>query len=161
MEKIKLKIDKIIEVLLISLMSTMVLSILWQVITRYLLNSPSEYTDELSRYLLIWLGMLGAAYVTGQKAHIALDYFAKKHFRKHKIKLEFITHTLILLFTIAIFVVGGIVLVFITLSLGQISSALHLPLGFVYLIVPLSGLLIVFYEIYFIRKVGQVQKKTI
>ncbi|MEN8120981.1 MAG: TRAP transporter small permease [Bacteroidota bacterium] len=151
MDKLKLKIDKFIEIALISLMSAMVLTILWQVITRYLFNSPSEYTDELSRYLLIWMGLLGAAYVTGQKAHIALDFFAKKFFGNNK-KLEISIQLLILVFTTVIFLVGGGMLVYITLSLGQISSALNLPLGYVYLIVPVSGILIIFYTIFFIRE---------
>lgn len=152
MEKIKIKLDRIIEIVLITLISAMVLTILWQVISRYLLNSPSEYSDELSRYLLIWMGMLGAAYATGQKAHIALDYFAKKYFNKHNTKLELIIQILILFFAIAIFVIGGMVLVYITLSLGQTSSALNLPLGYIYIIVPVSGLLIVFYTIFFITR---------
>lgn len=152
MEKLKLKIDKIIEIALIFLMSAMVLSILWQVITRYLFNSPSEFTDELSRYLLIWMGLLGAAFVTGQKSHIALDFFAKKYFSKYKTKLEIFIHALIFIFAFTVFFIGGIRLVYITLSLGQMSSTLNIPLGYVYTIVPFSGVLIAFYSILFILK---------
>ena len=155
MDNLKLKIDRFIEITLIVLMSSMVLSILWQVVTRYLFNSPSEFTDELSRYLLIWMGLLGAAYVTGQKAHIALDFFAKKYMNQHKYKLELFIQFLILLFALVVFCIGGARLVYVTLSLGQMSSALHLPLGYVYTIVPISGMLIVYYSIFFIIKIKQ------
>jgi TRAP-type C4-dicarboxylate transport system permease small subunit len=55
-----------------------------------------------------------------------------------------------LLFAVAIMIVGGSRLVWIMLYLGQTSPALQVPLGVVYLAVPMSGLLISFYAICFI-----------
>ncbi|WP_316931840.1 TRAP transporter small permease [Parabacteroides distasonis] len=46
---------------------------LWQVLSRYILVSPSSVTDELAGYLLIWVGLLGAAYVSGKNEHLAID----------------------------------------------------------------------------------------
>ena len=40
-------------------------------------SNPSSFTDELARYLMIWLGILGAAYVAGKNEHVAIDFFAK------------------------------------------------------------------------------------
>ncbi len=57
---LKNKVDKVIQNLLVFLMALMVLNVLWQVFTRFIMNDPSSFTDELSRYLLIWLGLLGA-----------------------------------------------------------------------------------------------------
>ena len=150
MKKIKLKIDKILEISVISLMSGIVLAILWQVISRYVFRSPSEYSDELSRFLLIWMGLLGATYATGMKYHIALDFFAKKYLQKKQKQIDIFIQVLILLFAISVMIIGGIRLVYITLSLGQISSSLQVPLGYVYSVLPLSGLLISFYSIYHI-----------
>ena len=49
-------IDKILANALVVLMAVMTLNVLWQVISRFLLGSPSSFTDELARYLLIWIG---------------------------------------------------------------------------------------------------------
>ena len=67
------KLDKFLEWTLGILFITMVLNVLWQVFSRYILNDPSTFTDELSRYLLIWTGMRGAAEATGKSAHVAID----------------------------------------------------------------------------------------
>ena len=45
----------------------------WQVLSRYIFSAPSTITDELSRYLFMWVAMIGAAYTTGQKRHLAID----------------------------------------------------------------------------------------
>ena len=131
-------------------MASIVITIVWQVVSRYVFNSPSEYTDELSRYLLIWVGMLGATYLTGQKGHIALDFFIQKYFKKQLGSIAYFTNVLILLFAVAVFIIGGSRLVYITLSLGQVSAALLIPLGYVYSVVPVSGVIIVFYSLYHI-----------
>ena len=128
-------------------MSIMVLNVLWQVASRYLLDDPSAFTDELARYLLIWLGLLGAAYFTGQNQHLALNILENKLKPGARHKLQIFIHLIILLFGLSVLVVGGSRLVYISFHLGQSSSALRVPLGFVYLVVPLSGLVIVYYSI--------------
>ena len=44
------------------LLSVMTFLVLYQVFTRYVLNSPAAFTEELVRYSLIWTGFIGAAY---------------------------------------------------------------------------------------------------
>ena len=65
----------------------MVLNVTWQVLSRYIVQNPSSFTDELSRYMLVWLGMLGAAYVAGKDQHIAIDLLPSRLVGKSKIKL--------------------------------------------------------------------------
>lgn len=148
MENFKKNIDSILEKTVVFLMASIVFAIVWQVVSRYVFNSPSEYTDELSRYLLIWVGILGASYITGLKGHIALDFFVTKYMPNQLTYISFFSNSLILLFAIVVFIVGGGRLVYITLSLGQVSSALQIPLGYVYTVMPLGGIIIVYYSIY-------------
>ncbi|MCK4631177.1 MAG: TRAP transporter small permease subunit, partial [Bacteroidales bacterium] len=54
---------------------------------------------------------------------------------------------LIAVFALAVFVIGGTWLVYTRFFLGQISAALELPLGYVYLVLPVSGLLMIFYAV--------------
>ena len=66
MTQVRNTIDLILARTLVFLMALMVINVLWQVASRFILGSPSSFTDELARYLMIWIGILGAAYV-GQK----------------------------------------------------------------------------------------------
>ena len=142
----KTKIDHYLRQFLVFLMAVMVVNVLWQVASRYILNDPSAFTDELARYLLIWLGLLGAAYYTGQNQHLALNILENKLESASKAKLKLFINLLIFLFGLSVLVVGGTRLVYISFHLGQSSSALRVPLGYVYLVVPLSGLLIAYYS---------------
>jgi TRAP-type C4-dicarboxylate transport system permease small subunit len=145
--RLRKTIDSTIGYALIALMSAMVLNVLWQVFTRFILTSPSSFTDELARYLMIWLSMLGAAYVSGQNTHVSIDVFTLKYKASTQLKIKKFTFVLIILFAFFVMIVGGIRLVYISFILGQNSPALQLPLGLVYAIIPISGTLIIYYKI--------------
>jgi len=147
MNTIRQKIDLILSRTLIIIMALMVINVLWQVFTRYLTGSPSSFTDELSRYLMIWLGILGAAYVSGKNMHVAIDYLPSKLKEKPRKRLATFVHIIVLLFALFTLVIGGIRLVYISFTLGQTTPALGMPLAVVYLVLPLSGLLIVYYKL--------------
>ncbi|GJQ62607.1 MAG: C4-dicarboxylate ABC transporter permease [Melioribacteraceae bacterium] len=147
---IKVKVDNVIKWCLIVIMAAMTINVLWQVFTRFILQNPSSYTEELARYMLIWLGILGASYVAGQKMHLAIDLLSLKLKGKSKSYLEIFIQSLIFFFSLFVMVIGGFNLVQITLSLNQISAALQVPLGYVYAIVPVSGLIMMFYSSIFI-----------
>jgi len=149
---LKSKVDKVIEYSLVILMALMVFNVLWQVFTRFIMNDPSSFTDELARYLLIWLGLLGAGYVTGQKMHLAIDYLLSKTKPNVKSKLEYVINISIFLFALFVMVIGGVNLVSLTLYLEQISAALQIQLGYIYIVLPVSGLLIMFYTGVFISE---------
>ncbi|UXX81319.1 TRAP transporter small permease [Reichenbachiella carrageenanivorans] len=141
------KLDKFLEISLSLLLGLMVLNVLWQVASRYLLNDPSAFTDELSRYLLIWVGLLGAAYASGKGMHVAIELLERKLTTQQKHIQQLTIRILISAFSIVALIVGGTRLVIISFQLGQTSSAMHLSLGYVYLALPLSGLLICFYAL--------------
>lgn len=155
------KIDVVLEKVLVVLMAFMVLNVLWQVTARHLLQTPSSYTDELARYLLIWVGLLGAAYASGRQMHLAIDLLPEKLNPVQKNKLYIFINFVVGLFALLVMVIGGLRLVYITLLLGQTSAALSIPLGYVYLVVPLSGVLIIFYAIHYsINLYKEIQTKN-
>ena len=148
---IKRKIDFILAWALIIIMAAMTLNVLWQVFSRFILQNPSSFTDELARYMLVWIGILGAAYVSGQKMHLAIDLLSTKLKRKSKSYLEIFIQLSVFIFSFAVMVIGGIRLVYITMKLNQISASLQVSLGYVYLVLPISGALMMFYSLYYIR----------
>ncbi len=139
------KIDRALEHLLIGLFSIMLLSVLWQVFSRFLLGSPSTVTDELSSFGLIWVGLLGAAYATGKKLHLAIDLLPSKLVGENSIWFDGFVYITVALFSLTVLVIGGSRLCYITFVLKQKSAALELPLGAVYLVLPISGILILYY----------------
>ena len=141
------KIDTILGNTLVVIMTVMVINVLWQVFTRYILGIPSSFTDELARYLMIWLGILGAAYVSGQNLHVAIDLLPSKLSKSAQNKMARMVNLVIISFAITALIIGGIRLVYISYLLGQHSPALEIPLAVVYLVLPLSGLLIIFYKV--------------
>ena len=145
--KFRKVVDKTLEWMLVFFMSILVLDVLWQVFSRYVLSSPSSYTDELAGYLLIWVGMLGAAYVAGRNEHLAIDLLLQRSSAERRYKLEMIISVIIIIFAVTVMIVGGSWLVSTRLYLSVKSSALGVPLGYVYLVLPISGLLITYFNI--------------
>jgi TRAP-type C4-dicarboxylate transport system permease small subunit len=130
------------------LMTLLVIDVMWQVVTRFLLNSPSSFTDELARFLLIWLGLLGAALVSGHKMHLAIDLISGQFTDpKWHNRLAIFIELVVVVTALSIMVYGGSILVYTIWSLGQTSTALQLPLSVVYSIIPLSGLLITYFAL--------------
>ncbi|HVS66364.1 MAG TPA: TRAP transporter small permease [Thermoanaerobaculia bacterium] len=146
-------VDRLLEAILALLLSAMTLAVLWQVASRYLLGDPSSVTEELARFLLIWLGLLGAAYAFGQKAHVALPGLLRVMERRAGSRTAVLSRRLahwlpvlaVAAFSLGVLLVGGARLVSLVLDLEQRSAALGMPLGWVYLVLPLAGLLILLY----------------
>lgn len=155
------RIDHVLSGMLIFLMGLMVINVLWQVASRYIARNPSVFTDELAGYFLIWVGLLGAAYATGKGLHLAIDILPRKLEGQKKQRLEALINGLAFIFATLVMVLGGSRLVYLTLLLEQRSSALGIPLGYVYFVVPLSGVLICYYTAHNILFQGKEQKENL
>ena len=150
MKALRAGIDRMLGGVICVLMAAMVVNVLWQVFTRFVLRNPSSFTEEAARYMMIWVGLLGSAYAAGRKSHLALDLITSRFYGGRKRVSEFIIHAVVLLFALTVMLGGGVRLVWIQLSLGQQSAALQVKLGYVYLAVPLAGLFIAFYSAIFL-----------
>ncbi|WP_165157276.1 TRAP transporter small permease [Parabacteroides sp. ZJ-118] len=140
-------IDKGLELSLMGLMAFLVMDVLWQVLSRYILVSPSSVTDELAGYLLIWLGLLGGAYVSGKKEHLAIDLLLQHMSPSRGRLLRLFISSIVFLFAVFVWIVGGTWLVYTRFHLGVTSASLEIHLGYVYLALPLGGLLTAYYAI--------------
>ena len=144
---LKRTLENILAHLLVVLMGLMVLNVLWQVFSRYVIGEPSAFTDELARFLMIWLGLLGTAYVSGKNGHVAIDVVAKRANAKNQALMKRVVSGFIILFCLAAMVTGGGWLVYTTYELKQLSPALGLPLAYVYIVIPLSGLIVIYNKV--------------
>lgn len=152
METLKKQIDRILGWALVVIMAVSVVNVLYGVFMRYVMNDAATFTNELARYLLIWVGILGAAYAAGKRVHLALELLPEKLTGNSRAYLELFIEAMILLFAVLVLGVGGLRLVFIQLSLGQTSAAMSIPLGYVYTVLPLTGLIMTFYAIVHMRR---------
>ncbi|MEX2371104.1 MAG: TRAP transporter small permease [Bacteroidales bacterium] len=147
------KFNRILEIAMIIITSILVIDVLWQVFSRYILNAPSSFTDELAGYLLIWVSLLGAAYVVGTQEHLAIDILLQRSTPSRQKILRIIIQSVIIAFATSVLILGGSWLVYTRFYLGVKSAAIQLPLGYVYSILPISGLIILYYSIYHLMNV--------
>lgn len=140
-------LDRALGALLALLLLALVGAVTWQVASRYLLGDPSPWTEELARYLLVWIGLLGAACAYRARAHVGIDLLAQGVGPTGRGRLRVIAALAVLAFAVAVMVVGGARLVQLTWDLGQFSAALGLPMALVYLAIPLSGVIIALYAL--------------
>ena len=138
-------VDRAIEAALAGLMGLAVVNVSWQVFARYALAAPSSFTDELARFILIWIGLLGAAHGVGRRLHLSMNLLAAAASGARREWFGVFIDLAVGSFALVVMIVGGGSLVWLTLDLGQRSAALGVPLGIVYLALPVSGSLIVFY----------------
>jgi TRAP-type C4-dicarboxylate transport system permease small subunit len=137
-------LTRLLELLLIAAMAVLVLDVLWGVLSRLLaglglLARQSSQTEELARFLLIWVGLLGASLAFQQNAHLGLDYVVGKFHPAAQKLLEVSALLLVLLFAVVVLGLGGWDLMRRTFAMQQIAPALGVAKGWVYLAVPLSG----------------------
>ena len=135
-------LDKLLASVLIGLMALMVLDVTWQILTRFFTDSPSSWTEELARFLLIWIGLLGAAWAYRQRAHLGLSYLVDKQSPERQKWLAVFSYAASAFFAMAVMVYGGLQLVALTLELKQVSASLGWKIGYVYSVIPASGVLI-------------------
>jgi TRAP-type C4-dicarboxylate transport system permease small subunit len=147
MKKIANALDAILKPALILLMAAMVIAVSWQVISRYVFSSPSSWTEEVALFLLIWIGVLGAAYAFRMGVHLGLDVLPKKLTGMPALVLKWVTLAAVVIFAVMVLIIGGGALVALTWELKQYSAVLGLPIAFVYSVIPLAGVLICVYAI--------------
>lgn len=145
METLRKGLDKVLEFICCALLALMTILVTWQVISRYLLNSPSTITEELVLFSFVWMGLLGGAYLFGRNEHMAMTFLFDKLNESNQTKVKLFFEVIIMAFALFILVFGGWNMS--RLSMGQLSSSLQVPMGYVYLALPLSGITTVIYNI--------------
>ena len=126
------------------LLSAMTLLVLYQVFTRYVLNSPA-FTEEIVRYLLIWTGFIGAAYAFSTRQHMALVLVRDRLSPNRKKVLMTAIDVLILVFALFVIIIGGTKLALSAVK--EYSALLGISRGLVYSMAPISGVFIILAQI--------------
>ncbi len=140
-------VDTGLKRLLIVLMASIVLVVCWQVLSRMILTSPSSITEEISRCLLLWIGMFGSAFAYRSGQHLGLDIVTRKFSLRWQHRVSLALTFAVVSFALAAMTFGGGKLVLLAFALNQMNSGLGICIGWIYLALPISGLLIGFYGV--------------
>ncbi len=134
-----LKRSSVVEIIIALQAATLSVIVMLQVIFRYVLNNPLAWTEEMARFLLIWIVLLGAAIGIKRKSHFSLDIVTKKFSQTAQDRLQFATDVFLFVLIFDVMVYNGVYLT--NLTLRQISPALHIPMSYVYSSVLAGGVL--------------------
>ncbi|WP_372593068.1 TRAP transporter small permease [Actinotalea sp.] len=137
--------DRVISIACIVLFAALVLTVVWQVIARQVLQNPSVWSEELARYVFVWLGFFGAALVFSERGHIAMDFLVRKLPNRWLRVALILAQLAISGFIAVVFVWGG--LRYVEQAWTQSLSALPLTVGPMFLVMPISGALIIWYSV--------------
>lgn len=117
----------------------------YQIVTRFVFNSPSTVSEELLTYSFTWMALLATAYVFGKRDHMRMGFLADKFSDSVQKILSIVAEVLIMLLAGAVMIYGGFTIVQLTMT--QSTASLGIPMGVVYMIIPISGILIVIYSV--------------
>lgn len=146
LNKIKYVFDKILEILGTACLGIMTVLVVYQVITRYVFNRPSGFSEITAQYLFVWMIMFGSAYVYGSKEHLTIDILKDKMSPKVYMIVEIITNVCLFLFIFFVCVEGGW-----KYTVGQkiqIDPTIHISMAVLYFSVPFTGIITLFYAVY-------------
>lgn len=146
MNKLKTKIDSILLTFAGVLLTLMVILSIWQVAARYILNTPSTTSEEIIRFLLIWFSLISAAYVFGQKKHIAIVFIKEKFNQAVQTVIDRLANIILLIVALGLMIWGGIKVIDLTLT--QTAPSTGISMAIMYGALPVSGLFIAFYAIH-------------
>ena len=145
MTKLRTYTNKMLEALAGISLIAMVALTGWQVLTRYILKDPSTWSEELVSYLFAFASLFGAAIVSGERNHMNIPVVVERMGHKMQLFFGVAAEVVALLFSAAILIYGGIRIS--SLAMGQMTSSLGIPIGVFYVVMPVTGVLILLYSV--------------
>lgn len=138
-------VNKILEIICVIIFAFITVIGTYQIVTRYVFNAPSTVSEELLTYSFTWLALLSAALVFGKREHLAMTFLSSKFKGSTAVIFAVITEILTLVFAAIVFIYGGISITNLTRT--QVTASLGIKMSLVYMIVPICGFIIAFYNI--------------
>lgn len=145
MKSIRTLLNKLLEIFCVITFAFLTLLTTWQVLTRYLLDNPSTWSEELASYMFAWVTLLGAAYVFGKREHMNIPVITDRFKVATQHKIAIINEIIVFIFSATIMIMGGLRIT--SLTMGQMSASLNMPMGYFYMVIPISGIFICLYNI--------------
>lgn len=129
-------IDAAVRWLIIALMGVMTVTVSLQILFRYVFNVPLGWSEEAARFAFVWVAFFGASALLRTREHINVTVFTDRFPARLRTACVLVAN-LCGLVCIYFFLVGGIDLT--RNEWNQLAPALEIPMGWVYLAIPVSG----------------------
>lgn len=145
LHKIRKGMNLVVSTICIVLFAVMVIVGTYQIITRFVFNSPSTVSEELLTYTFAWMAIFSSAYVFGKRDHMRMTFIADKLPKEQRKILEIIIELLIIAFAVIVLIYGGFTIMGLTMT--QKTASLGVMMGVIYAVVPICGILIAIYGV--------------
>ena len=145
LHKIRKGMNAVVSTICIVLFAVMVVVGTYQIITRFIFNSPSTVSEELLTYTFAWMAIFSSAYVFGKRDHMRMTFVADKLPKEQRKILEIVIELLIIAFAVIVLIYGGFTIMGLTMT--QKTASLGVMMGVVYAVVPICGILIAIYGV--------------
>ena len=145
LHKIRKGMNTVVSTICIVLFAVMVGVGTYQIITRFIFNSPSTVSEELLTYTFAWMAIFSSAYVFGKRDHMRMTFIADKLPKEQRKILEIVIELLIIAFAVIVLIYGGFTIMGLTMT--QKTASLGVMMGVVYAVVPICGILIAIYGV--------------
>ena len=145
MKALRNLLNTILNVLAGLSLTVMVVLTTYQVITRYVFNAPSTWSEELVGYLFAWSTMFGAAIVSGERGHMNIPILVAKINPAMRKAFHIFAEVIALLFSASILVLGGFQVS--SLAMGQMTSSLGVAIGTFYWVMPVCGVIMTLFAV--------------
>lgn len=109
----------------------------WQVFTRYILQNPSSWSEELVSYMFAWMSLFGASIMVGERGHMNIPIVVERFGTRGRKFFAILAELIACAFAGVILIYGGLQIT--NLAMGQMTSSLGLPIGVFYIVLPISG----------------------
>ena len=133
--------------------AAMVILVVWQVFTRYILKNPSTWSEELVSYLFAWMALFGASLTVSERGHMNIPVVVEKMSPAMQKFLALLAEVIIFLFSAVVLVWGGYAIS--NLAMGQMTSSLGIAVGVFYIALPISGVLNMIFSLINIYDIGK------
>lgn len=125
------------------ILAGMIVVLTWQVVSRYVLNTPSAVSEEILRYGMIWSSLLGAAFASGRGTHMAIDLLRDRATGRLRLAMDLLVPVSFGLLAFHVLILGG--LRAMDIAGTQTSAVLQIPMVWVYAAMPASGICMLIY----------------
>lgn len=159
LKSIRNVMNKVLGIACILIFAAMVVIGTYQIAVRYIFNSPSTISEDLLTYSFTWMALLAAALVFGKREHMRMGFLADKLSDENLKVLNIVLECITIVFALVVMVYGGVQIT--ELSMTQKTASLGIPMGYIYLVVPISGVLIALYGVLNIVDIGRGEVKVV
>lgn len=147
MNTITLILNRILAGICCLILAIMVCCVTWQVVARFVFDSPSSVIDEFTQILFMWMILIGGVYTAGLKKHLAIDLLAQKLSPRNLLWMDSFIQIVIAVFAILFMLYGGQIVVEKAAHVSQISPVLKWPMEKVYWVMPACGVILIYYTL--------------